>query len=165
MTHRRLNALALLATMATGTVALAPGAHSQDATDTAKAYCTNLADEAEDARYANKLARITEAEAQVEARLSALEDKRQEYEDWLTRREKFLSLAQQNLVAIYSGMRPDAAALQLAAMDELTAAAVIAKVQARTASGILNEMDTKKAARIASIMSGLAKAEAERSAM
>ncbi|ORE95799.1 MotE family protein [Acuticoccus yangtzensis] len=130
---------------------------AQEPNASAAAYCTNLADEAGDARFARKLARLQEAETKVNDSLAALETKRQEYEDWLSRREKFLKLAEDNLVAIYSGMRPDAASAQLAAMPELQAAALIAKVAPRTASSILNEMETKKAARIAAIMAGLSR--------
>lgn len=154
-------ALLIAAASATAPVALATAAFAQDATRTddatARAYCTNLADEAEDARFARKLARLEEAERQVNTRLEALEAKRKEYEVWLARREKFLTLAQENLVAIYAGMRPDAASAQLAAMNELQAAALIAKVAPRTASAILNEMDATKAARIAAIMTGLSR--------
>ncbi|UOM34302.1 MotE family protein [Acuticoccus sp. I52.16.1] len=147
-------AIALLATPFA-----APGARAQDSA--AAAYCTNLADEAGDARFARKLARLQEAEDQVNARLQALEAKRQEYESWLSRREKFLKLAEENLVAIYAGMRPDAASAQLAEMHELQAAAVIAKVSPRTASAILNEMEAAKAARIAAIMAGLSRDDIE----
>ena len=45
-------------------------------------------------------------------------------------------------------MRPDAAAQQLAAMDEETAAAVLTKLDPRIASIILNEMDRAQAARL-----------------
>lgn len=153
-------ALALLATPA-----LAPSARAQssdDGTAAAAAYCTNLADEAGDARFARKLARLQEAEEKVNTRLQALEAKRAEYEDWLTRRETFLKLAEENLVAIYAGMRPDAASAQLAEMNELQAAAVIAKVSPRTAAAILNEMEAGKAARIAAIMAGLSRDDIER---
>ena len=92
----------------------------------------------------------------------ALETKRAEYEDWLERRQRFLERAQQNLVSIYSGMQPEAASEQLAAMDELTAAAIVAKLSPRAASAVLGEMQTEKAARIATIMSGLAR-ESDRS--
>ncbi|WP_420392736.1 MotE family protein [Acuticoccus sp.] len=136
-------------------------AAAQDAASTAAAYCTNLADEAADARYVKKLARLEEAERLVGERLAALEEKRKEYEDWLTRRQEFLTLAEENLVAIYAGMRPDAASEQLAAMNELQAAAVIAKVAPRTASAILNEMETDTAARIAAIMAGLSRGRAQ----
>ncbi|RAI00948.1 hypothetical protein DLJ53_17115 [Acuticoccus sediminis] len=155
LTHSA-SAVALAIALLAAPFALAPAADAEESS-AAEAYCRNLADEAGDVRFARKLARLQEAEQQVNARLQALEAKRQEYEDWLTRREKFLKLAEQNLVAIYAGMRPDAASQQLAAMNELQAAAVIAKVSPRTASAILNEMDTKKAARIAAIMAGLSR--------
>ena len=53
---------------------------------------------------------------------------------WVTRRDEFLKQgATTSLVPIYSRMRPDAAALQLAVMDEETAAAVL--LEARAAHG------------------------------
>ena len=52
------------------------------------------------------------------------------------------------MLRIYARMRPDAAALQLAALDEETAAAVLTKLEPRTASLILNEMDPAQAARL-----------------
>lgn len=131
--------------------------------DTAVAYCGNLADAAADARYARKLARLKELEAGIEDRLAALEKKRAEYEDWLKKRERFLSIADDGLVAIYSGMRAEAASEQLAAMDEVTAASVIAKVQPRTASAILNEMDPDKAARLATIVAAMSQDERQQS--
>lgn len=135
-------------------------AHAQalpEEAQAAAAYCTNLAEAAEDARFTLKLNRIRAAEEKVDERLAALEAKRAEYQEWLEKRQTFLDLARDNLVAIYSGMRPDAASEQLAAMNELTAAAVIARIEPRTASAILNEMETDKAARIATIMAGLAR--------
>ncbi|MCF3932468.1 MotE family protein [Acuticoccus sp. M5D2P5] len=155
---------ALIALALLGVTSVVPPAAAQSADDTAFAYCTNLADEAADARFARKLAALEAAEAKVADRLAALETKRAEYEDWLARRERFLRLAEDSLVSIYSAMRPDAASAQLAEMNELTAAAVIAKVTPRTASAILNEMEPKKAARIASIMAGLSRVEPQRSA-
>lgn len=152
--------LAALMALAASTPTVAAQSSTPEA-ETAYAYCTNLADEAEDARYARQLASLAAAEARVEERIAALEDKRAEYEDWLQRRKEFLRLAEERLVAIYAGMRPDAASEQLAEMGELQAAAVIAKVPPRTASAILNEMDAPKAARIAAIMSGFARADDE----
>lgn len=164
MIGRRTFALTLLPVLAlSGTVnptgALAQGLPNE----TAAAYCTNLADAAADARFALKLARLREAESAIEERLAALEAKRAEYEDWLSKREQFLSLAEDGLVAIYSGMRPDAASEQLAEMDEITAAAVLAKVQPRIASAILNEMRAPKAARLATIVAGMSRNEEARS--
>jgi len=135
----------------------------QDGVDTALAYCTNLADAAADARFAKKAAKLTALEADVEARLAALEEKRAEYEAWLKRRQDFLDRAQENLVSIYTAMRPDAASEQLAAMDVLTAAAIIAKLTPRSASAVLNEMTTEQAAKIATIMSGMTRENDDRS--
>ena len=143
-------------------IAQSPAQAGGDGVDTALAYCTNLADAAADARFARKASRLKELEEDVERRLMALEEKRAQYEDWLERRQRFLDRAQQNLVSIYSGMEPESASAQLAAMDELTAAAIVAKLAPRTASAVLGEMQTDKAARIATIMSGLAR-ESDRS--
>jgi flagellar motility protein MotE (MotC chaperone) len=145
-----------LAIAALATVLSGPPAAAQDAaTEAALAYCTNLADDAADARFALQLSRLRAAEEAIEERLATLEEKRAEYEEWLERRRQFMELAEQNLVAIYEGMRPDAASEQLAEMNEFTAAAVISKVPPRTASAILNEMEAEKAARLAAIMTGL----------
>jgi flagellar motility protein MotE (MotC chaperone) len=153
---RRLITLALPTALALST---APAlAQSQaDLAATAATYCGNLADEAADARFQRQVNRLKEVQAEIDSRLAALEEKRVEVQTWLERRETFLARAEESLVSIYSGMRPDAASAQLAAMDELTAAALIAKVNPRTASAILNEMEADKAARIATIMAGLSR--------
>ncbi len=151
----------LLAAVAAATTLAASAARGQDGAappdgiDTALSYCTNLADEASDARFARKAQTLKALEEEVEARLDALEAKRTEYQDWLTRREEFLDRAQESLVSIYSGMRPDAASAQLAVMDEFTAAAIVSKLSPRNASALLNEMETEKAARLAMIMARL----------
>ena len=51
-------------------------------------------------------------------------------------------------IAIYVHMKPDAAASQLAVMDDATAAAVIAKLPPRVAGPILNEMEAPRAAHL-----------------
>ncbi|WMS41792.1 MotE family protein [Acuticoccus sp. MNP-M23] len=151
---------ALAATTARGQEAATP----PDGVDTALAYCTNLADEASDARFARKAQTLKVLEEEVEARLNALEEKRTEYQNWLERREEFLQRAQESLVSIYSGMRPDAASAQLAVMDEFTAAAIVAQLTPRNASSVLNEMETEKAARLATIMATLGRGKDGRGA-
>jgi len=159
--NARAAALALAAAFALWPVA----ASAQDAaTEAALAYCTNLADDAADARFALQLSRLRAAEAAIEERLAELDRKRSEYEEWLERRQEFMKLAEENLVEIYAGMRPDAASAQLAEMNELQAAAVIAKVAPRTASAILNEMEAEKAARLATIIAGLTRDPSTRTA-
>ncbi len=51
-------------------------------------------------------------------------------------------------------MRTDAAASQLAAMEESSAAALITKMDARTAGPILSEIPSAKAARLAELITG-----------
>jgi flagellar motility protein MotE (MotC chaperone) len=73
------------------------------------------------------------------------------------RRDEFVKRARENLVSIYARMRPDAAAMQLVAMDEETAAAVLLKLEPNTASKILNEMEASQAARLTTIIGGAAR--------
>ena len=153
----RAAALALAAAFAL----LPTPAPAQDgAAEAALAYCTNLADDAADARFALQLSRLQAAEAAIEERLAELEIRRAEYEEWLDRRRRFMDLAEENLVAIYSGMRPDAASEQLAEMNEFTAAAVIARVAPRTASAILNEIGRREGSPRCSPIAGHPQADA-----
>jgi flagellar motility protein MotE (MotC chaperone) len=164
---RRLSTLTAGAALVAAAALVPAAPHAQSAVggeDTAAAYCGNLADAAQDARFQRQLTRLKEMQSDIDGRLAALEEKRVEVEDWLKRRELFLARAEESLIAIYSGMRPEAASAQLAAMDEFTAAAVIAKVSPRTASAILNEMAADKAARIATIMAGLSRTSPARTA-
>lgn len=123
---------------------------AQDAKN--NAYCANIADAAADARYALQKEELAKIEKEIEGRLKILEAKRAEYEDWLRRRNEVLQKADETIVSIYSRMRPDAAALQLANMDEEIAAAVIAKLNPRSASAVLNEMEPARAAQLANII-------------
>ena len=115
-------------------------------------YCSNIADAAADARYALHKQELANMEKEIEGRLKILEAKRAEYEDWLRRRNEVLEKADETIVAIYSRMRPDAAALQLINMEDEIAAAVIAKLNPRTASAVLNEMEPARAAQLANII-------------
>lgn len=119
-------------------------------------YCGNITDAAADARFALQAKTIEEMRAQLEEQVAALEAKRAEYEAWLKRREEFAAQAEESVVAIYSQMRPDAAALQVAVMEPGSAAAILAKLNPRTASAILNEMDPAAAAQLTATIAGLA---------
>lgn len=88
-------------------------------------------------------------EGEIEGRIKVLEAKRAEYEVWLKRRQDVLEKADDTVVKIYSGMRPDAAAVQIAAMENEVAAGILAKLKARTSSAILNEMEPARAAQLA----------------
>ncbi len=117
-------------------------------------FCANTATAATDARIAWQAARLTELATKLRQRIAELEAKRAEYEDWLHRHDDAMKEAKEDVAAIYSRMRPDAAAAQLAAMDEVMAASLLTKLNSRVASAILAEMDPGRAARIANAMAG-----------
>nr|WP_244472561.1 MotE family protein [Methylobacterium sp. Leaf89] len=121
------------------------------------AYCASIADAAADARFAWQKEQLATLERQVEERIAALEAKRAEYETWLARRDAFLAKADEGVVAIYTKMRADAAALQLANMPDEGAAAILTKLNARNASAILSEMEAARAAQLARMMTEMGK--------
>ncbi len=131
-----------------------------DTAANANAYCKNIANQAADARYARQAEALAAMTKALDDRIAALEAKRADYEKWVSRREDMLKRADDSVVAIYSQMRPDAAAQQIAVMDQEAAAAILAKLQPRTASAILNEMDPTTAAQLTNVMAGTAAAAA-----
>jgi flagellar motility protein MotE (MotC chaperone) len=126
-------------------------------TSAARQYCVNIANAAADARFAWQKKTLADTEQELEKRIALLEEKTAEFQKWVTRRDEFVKKARENLVLIYSRMRPDAAAMQLTAMDEETASAVLLKLDPRIASLILNEMEPAQAARLTAIISGAAR--------
>lgn len=120
----------------------------------AEQYCANIRDAAADARLAWQMQALRELEAQVEERIAALNARQAEFEDWLRRREAFTARAKETLVAVYANMRPDAAAQQLAILEDEEAASVLANLVPRSASAILNEMQPERAAQLAIAMAG-----------
>lgn len=120
----------------------------------AQQYCFNTADSAADARFAWQAKKIQDMEQALDKKAQQLEAKTEEYKRWLTRRDDFARKAHEKLVGFYTRMRPDAAAVQLATIDEEMAAAVVMKLQTKVASAIMGEMDPERAAKIAEIISG-----------
>ncbi len=115
-------------------------------------FCSNIADAARDRRYVLQTEELQALQQEVDKRIKLLEEKRAEYEAWLKRREDFLAKAEDGVVKIYSGMRPDAAAERLAEMDATLAAGILMKLEARKAGVILNEMERKAAAMLTGVM-------------
>lgn len=126
-------------------------------TPLARNYCANIGTLAGDAKFAWQKKAIGELAAELDERIAKLEAKTKEYQAWLQRRDDFSKRVTDNLVGIYTRMRPEAAGQQLMAMDEETAAAVLMKLDTRTASAILNDMNPQHAARLTSIISGAAR--------
>ena len=130
-------------------------------TEEARQYCVNIRDVAADARYAWQKSTLEELDKRVAERIAALEEKRAEYESWLKKREDFLAAARDDIVAIYAKMRPEAAAGQLTALDDEMAAALLARLNARASSAILNEMDPARASQLASTLAGMTELSAK----
>ncbi|QQO16323.1 MotE family protein [Bradyrhizobium diazoefficiens] len=118
-------------------------------------FCSNVADPAVDARLAWQLKELEKAETLLRERIAEVEAKRAEYEKWMALRDDFLKKAEAQVVEIYSKMKPDAAATQIAGMADETAAAVLAKLSPRSSSAIFNEMDAARAAHLADLLGGM----------
>lgn len=118
-------------------------------------FCSNVADPAVDARLAWQLKELEKAESLLRERIAEVEAKRAEYESWMALRDDFLKKAEASVVEIYSRMKPEAAATQIAGMADETAAAVLAKLSPRNSSAIFNEMDTARAAHLADLLGGM----------
>jgi flagellar motility protein MotE (MotC chaperone) len=116
-------------------------------------YCTNVIDQARDQRYVLQKQDLEKLQADVDNRIAVMEARKAEYEDWLKRRNDFMAQADANLVNVYKTMKADAAAPQLAEVNPILAAAIIMKLPPRQSGLILAEMDAKKAAMVAGIMS------------
>ena len=134
--------------------ATADKSQANASSDVQRQFCLNNATSASDARLAWQAAQLGELEARLKQRIADLEAKRAEYVDWVRKRDEAMSKAADNVVVIYAKMKPDAAALQIAAMDDAMAAALLAKLSPRNASTILNEMEPGRAARLTNAMVG-----------
>lgn len=144
-----------LARPVAGPLVEAPPFPSDPQDQNAALYCQNIAQAAADARFARQANALTALQAEIDKRVKALEEKKAELEKWLGLREDFLRKADESIVAIITQMRPDAAALQLALMNEHAAAAILVKLTPRAASAILNEMQPASAARLTTTMAGM----------
>ena len=96
-------------------------------------------------------------EEELKQKIAELQAKQEEYKKWVIARQELLDKGEDGVVAIFSHMRPDAAALQLSAMEDETAAAVLSKLNPRNASAILDEIDPPRAARLTDVMAGISK--------
>ncbi len=119
-------------------------------------YCINIVDAAKSAWLETTKQSLADAEKELEGRIVALEAKTAEHKLWLNKREEFALRAKDGLLKIYGRMRPDAAAAQLVALDDLTAAAILSRLDPKVASQIMTEMEAVRAARLSAAMVGAA---------
>jgi flagellar motility protein MotE (MotC chaperone) len=120
----------------------------------AEQYCANVLDATAAAQIAQQKSNLEMAQKQVDERIALLAAKTQELKGWMTKREEFTARATDSLVEIYSKMKPDAAAAQLMAMDEMVAAAIMSKLSTKAASLVMSEMEASKAARLSAVIAG-----------
>jgi flagellar motility protein MotE (MotC chaperone) len=119
----------------------------------AQKYCGHIANVANEARNALQKKQLAELEQRVRQRLVELEEKKAELQVLIDRHEALLHRADDALRDVYSRMRPEAAAAQLANMDEETAISLLAQLRPKQASAIFNEMEPAHAATLVKKMS------------
>lgn len=120
----------------------------------AQQYCSNIVDATSAAQIAQQTKNLDKARKDIDDRIALLSAKADVLKKWMKMREDFSSRATDALVEIYSKMKPDSAAARLAAMDEMTSAAIISKLVPKVSSPIMAEMDVDKAARLSAVIAG-----------
>jgi flagellar motility protein MotE (MotC chaperone) len=131
-----------------------PAREPERAMSIADQYCRAVLEPAREARYAHQTAELQALGRALDDRMTKIGVRIAELKEWVARREDFASRTSEQLITIYSGMRPEAASEQLAKIEESTAAAILSKLAPRVASQILNDMPAERAARLAVILMG-----------
>ena len=121
----------------------------------AQRYCDNIAAVAAEARFAWQTRKLTELQGQVSGRIAELEKKQAELEASLGRRDEAMRKARDTLITVYAKMDPEAAAGQLALLDDGLAAAVLTQLTPKQSSLILNEIKPERASQLVSAMTTL----------
>ena len=122
-------------------------------------YCANVAPVAAEARIAWETRHLNELDAQIKQRIADLEKAEADTREWVSKRDALLNSASDDVVAIYGKMDPEAAAAQLAAMDEPIAVSIMHKLKVGAASAILDQMEAPRAARLTSLILAVAAPE------
>lgn len=152
--------LAVAACALAGPILVPVAAHSQAVVPAdAQNFCANIVDEARERRYAIQRQELDTLRAEIEEKIAVLEERRAAFEAWATKREQFAEAANEGLVAVYSNMRPDAAAQRMEEIPPELSAALLTKLKPRTSAAILNEMSTSDAALITQIMAAVGDTE------
>ena len=118
-------------------------------------YCKAIAEIAAKRRDSAEKEELAQLAIRVEDRMVLLEQRIASLKEWVAKREALVARAKDAVSQIYGRMTAEAAALQLLAMPENTAAAVIYKLETKQASAIMAEMDATKAARLSSIIAAI----------
>ena len=140
-------ALALFPLAATAQTPKTTPAAAATTTSDAANFCASIRDPAAEARFAWQASTLKMLEAKLSDTLKKLDERKAELQALSDRRDAEAKQAE-------ARMRPDAAALQLAAMDQTMAVSVLGKLPPRAASAVLNEMEASRAAQLAEAMGG-----------
>ena len=132
-----------------------PAAVAAPVASEAQRYCDNIAAIAAEARFAWQTRKLNELQGQVSSRIAELEKKQAELESSLARRDDAMRKAQATLISVYSKMDPEAAAAQLALLDDGLAAAVLVQLTPKQSSLILNEIKPERASQLVAAMTNL----------
>lgn len=130
----------------------ASAATQRDYAASAEEFCKNVSPVAAEARAAWLQRSIAELEREMAARTALLDARIAEHKEWLAKRQAFADQITGGLVQLFTRMRPDAAALQVAAMDEVMAAALLMRLEPKASSALMSEVPAAKAARLAGIL-------------
>ncbi len=141
-------------TVAKPTQKAAPQLDLKKSGSLAEEYCQSIRDAGGEARFAFQASELKALAMVLDDRIAKLEARTAELKDWFARREQFSKQASEQVVNIYAAMRPEAASEQLSKMDEMTAAAILIRLEPRAASTILNDIQAEKAARLTMIVTG-----------
>jgi hypothetical protein len=118
-------------------------------------YCRAIAEIAAKRHDSAEKDGLAQLAVRVEDRMVLLDQKIASLKEWVAKRDALVARAKDAVSQIYGRMTAEAAALQLLAMPENTAAAVIYKLETKQASAIMAEMDATKAARLSSIIAAI----------
>lgn len=118
-------------------------------------YCADVAASAEAIRLDRRRNELAALEGEIGARLSLLDSKQRELRIVLEKLEAFERKTSEALVGLYTRMKPEAAAAQLAQLDAEVAAALMLHMKASASSAILGEMDASHGAALAKKISEL----------
>jgi flagellar motility protein MotE (MotC chaperone) len=118
-------------------------------------YCANVASIAGPARIARQEKQLVDVEQQVKQRVAELEAKKLELQAMLDKRDELIRKTDETLVELYSRMKPDAAASQIANFEDDIAASLLMRLKPKYASAILSEMDAMRAASVGKKLASL----------
>lgn len=119
-------------------------------------YCLSISDAAAERRMATKTASFEKLEKRLEERMTRLEEEKTALEALIAKREEIRNLATKELVEIYAGMPPEAAAAQMEKLDIRLASSVLRQLKPRQASAILSEVKPDLAAQMMRVLASAA---------